>query len=634
MNSTFMGLEISRRGLMSHQQALNVTGHNISNAENKEYSRQRVVITSADPIYTPGLTRGENPGSMGQGSVVEIVERIRDSFIDDRIMTEKNQMGYWETRNSYIYQIEGVYNEPSDSSIRTKNDQLWIAWQELSKYPEQRSTREVVKEKAVSLSNEINNVFRQLDELQQNANREIALRVDTINTYAGDIRDLNVRILKAEAVGDQPNDLKDRRDALVEKLSSLVNVSVSRSDKDEVIVYVGSENLVQGEVLHRMKTRLNPENKGYYDVVWEKSEKPVYYSSGELKALVDIRDVVLRENINNINGLALNITDLTNEVHRDGFGKNGLTNVNFFREIPLSDKVDGSYDLDNDGMDDVTALFKVAGTTRLDASAAVGITGTLSFALNDESEERVQIDYTRTDTVNSIIKKINDAKIGMSAYIDHNGHFAIKATAAKDNDRKNFMIRYMEDSGQFLVGMTGILQRNGRDGAYDYREIGAMRQLAPDREHLTLTPRTNPASYIAVSKDIMLDVDSIAAGKGQDIDGTNDFNTPNGIGDGTNAIAIANLRHKNTMVESSSSFNDFYISLISKIGSQGEESKDRVENQEMLLKNLTNLRESVSGVNLDEEMSNMVAIQHGYNASARMISTISQMLDTIIKLGA
>jgi len=634
MNSTFMGLEISRRGLVSHQQALNVTGHNISNADNKEYSRQRVVITSADPLYVPGLSAGENPGSIGQGSVVSVVERVRDSFIDDRIVTEKNEMGYWEARNNYIYQIEGIYNEPSDSSIRTKNDQLWVAWQELSKYPEQRSTREVVKEKAVSLSNEINNVYRQLDELQQNSNREIALRVDTINTYARDIRDLNVRIVKAEAVGDQPNDLKDRRDALVERLSQLVNVSVSRSDKDETIIYVGSENLVQGEVMHEMKTKLNPDNKGFYDVVWAKSEKPVYYSSGEMKALVDIRDVVLRENINNINGLALNITDLTNEVHRDGFGKNGVTNVNFFREIQLSDKVDGSYDLNSDGMDDVTALFKVAGTTALDSSAAVGIAGTLTFALNDESDGRVQIDYNRTDTVNSIMKKINDSKIGVSAYLDHNGHFALKATAAKDNDKKNFMLRYMEDSGEFLVGMTGILQRSGRDGAFDYREIGALRQLAPDREHLTLTPRTNPASYIAVSKDIQLDVDSIAASKGEDIDGTGDYNTANGIGDGTNALAIANLRHKNTMVESTSSFNDFYISLISKIGSQGEEAKDRVENQEMLLKNLTNLRESVSGINLDEEMSNMVAIQHGYNASARMISTITQMLDTIIRLGA
>ena len=124
MNSTFMGLEIGKRGLQAHQQALHVTGHNISNAENKEYSRQRVVITAADPLYLPALNRGNSPGNIGQGGVVSIVERIRDTFIDDRIVTEKNVMGYWKTKNDFIYQIETVYNEPSEQSLRSRLDQL------------------------------------------------------------------------------------------------------------------------------------------------------------------------------------------------------------------------------------------------------------------------------------------------------------------------------------------------------------------------------------------------------------------------------------------------------------------------------------------------------------------------------
>ena len=145
MNSTFMGLEISRRGLMSHQQALHVTGHNISNAENEEYTRQRVSITSMDPIYVPSLSRAETAGQLGQGSVVAQIERVRNSFIDDRIVSEKNAMGYWNSKNDFIYQIEQVYNEPSDQSIRSKMDAFWESWQELSKYPETRATREVVK---------------------------------------------------------------------------------------------------------------------------------------------------------------------------------------------------------------------------------------------------------------------------------------------------------------------------------------------------------------------------------------------------------------------------------------------------------------------------------------------------------
>ncbi|MGL4370876.1 MAG: flagellar basal body rod C-terminal domain-containing protein, partial [Spirochaetota bacterium] len=333
------------------------------------------------------------------------------------------------------------------------------------------------------------------------------------------------------------------------------------------------------------------------------------------------------------NALAVNISDLVNEVHRDGFGRNGETNVNFFREMSLSDNTEGNHDMNGDGQVDVSAVFKIAGSNKVDASAAIGISGTLNFVTNDALEAPVQIDYAATDSVNTVIKKINDAKLGVAAYVDHNGQLALKATISGDDDRKNFMIRHMEDSGQFLVGLTGILRTSGAAGSFDYRRIDDIAKLTPSREHITLTPKYNPASYMAVSDAVLRDVDKIAAAKGKDIGSTGDFNTSHGIGDGTNALRIANLRHKNSMVDSAASFNDYYVSLIARIGSQGEEAKDRITNQETLLKNLTNLRESVSGVNLDEEMANMVAFQHGYSANARMISTFDKMLETIIRLG-
>lgn len=633
MNSSFMGIEISKRGLLSHQQALHVTGHNISNAENKEYSRQRVVITSADPLYVPALNRAETPGNIGQGGVVSIVERIRDAFIDDRIVAEKDVMGYWKSKNDFIYQIESVYNEPSDQSIRSRLDALWKGWEELSKYPEQRSTREVVKEKAVNLSNEVRHVYRQLYELQLNANRQIRMRVNQINLYARDVRDLNERILKAEALGDNPNDLKDRRDALIEKLSELADITVNRGDRDELMVYIGSENLVQGEILRPLEARMDQENKGYYTVVWKNTGTDVTVKGGELAGLLEIRDVILQQNINDINSFAINLVDLTNEVHRDGFGKRGETNVNFFRHISISDNVEGNHDLNNDGVYDITALFKVSGNNRLDASAAIGINGTLTFIRNDELESEMQIDYSGNDTVLSVIKKINDAKMGMVAYVNHNGQLALKATIARDSEKKNFIIRHMEDSGQFLVGLTGILKQSGQQGSFDYRRVDDIAKLLPDREHITMTPQLNPASYMGVSENVMNDVDLIAAAQGKIIGGAGDFNQSNGIGDGTNALRIANLRHKNAMIDANSTFNDFYISLISRVGSQGEEAQDRIRNQETLLKNLVNLRESVSGINLDEEMASMIAFQHGYNASARMIAIFDRMLDTIIRMG-
>ncbi len=634
MNSTFMGIEIGKKGMQSHQQALHVTGHNISNAANKEYSRQRVVITPADPLYVPALNRANTPGNIGQGAVVSIVERIRDAFVDDRIVAEKDVMGYWKTKSDSIYQVEIVYNEPSDQSIRSRLDELWKSWEELSKYPEERSTREVVKEKAVNLSNEVKHVYRQLYDLQQDMNRQIEHSVEQINMYARDLRDLNERILKAEALGDNPNDLKDSRDALIEKLSEIVNISVGRSDRDETIVYIDGENLVQGEIIRPLQAIYDPEKNGLFKVVWKDTGTSVGIKGGSLAALFDVRDKILRDNINDINAYAVNLTDLVNEVHRDGFGRNGETNVNFFNHMNISDNVEGNHDMNNDGIADVTAIYKVSGNNKIDASAAVGIRGTLTFATRDQFEAPVQIDYSESDTAYTIIKKINDAKLGVVSYINHNGEFAIKGTVADDSDKKNFMIRHIEDSGQFLVGMTGILKQSGIQGAFDYRRVNDIIKLLPDREHITITPKLNPAAYMAVSEAILYDVDKIAAAQGKDIGGTGDYNTGNGIGDGTNALRIANIRYKNAMIDANTTFNDFYTSLISQIGTQGEEASDRVKNQETLLKNLTNIRESISGINLDEEMSNMVAFQHGYNATARVIATFDKMLETIIRMGA
>lgn len=634
MNSTFMGLEIGKRGLQSHQQALQVTGHNISNAENKEYSRQKVVITSADPIYVPALNRGEQPGQLGQGSTVASVERIRDSFIDDRMVAEKNTKGYWKTKDEFIYQVETIYNEPSDQSLRSRMDAMWTAWQELSKYPEERATREVVKEKGVHLASEINGVFRQLYDLRENANKQVEQRVNEINIYASDIRDLNERIQKSEALGDSPNDLKDRRDALIEKLSNIVNVTVGRSDKDETIVYINGENLVQGPILRSLKVVKNPENNGMYDVVWKSTETPVSVKGGELYGLLEVRDVIMRQNLNDVNALAVNLTDLTNEVHRDGFGRRGETNNNFFSHLNISDDSEGNFDYNSDGVNDTTAIFKVAGGNKVDSSAAIGMSGTLTFAKNDQQNSISEIDYNAADTVNSVIKKINDAKLGVVAYVDHNGAFAVKATVAADADKKNFMIRHLEDSGQFLVGLTGVLKQSGQQGSFDYRRVNDIVKFLAQKEHITITPKFNPAASMAVAREIVEDVDKIAAAKGTDVGGTGDNNTSNGIGDGTNALAIASLRQKTSMVDTKSTFSEFYTALIGRIGSQGEEAKDRLENQTTLIKNLENMRQSVSGINLDEEMANMVAFQHGYNASARVISTMDKMLETIIRLGA
>ena len=135
MQSTFTGIEIGKRSLNAHNQGLITIGHNLANASTEGYSRQRVELGTMEPLYAPELNREETPGQIGQGVVIERIERVRDGLLEGRIVSESGLEGYWGSRDKYVLMLEQVHNEPSDSSVRTMMDRFWDSWQELSLRP-------------------------------------------------------------------------------------------------------------------------------------------------------------------------------------------------------------------------------------------------------------------------------------------------------------------------------------------------------------------------------------------------------------------------------------------------------------------------------------------------------------------
>lgn len=642
MGSTFGGLEIGKRGLSAHQAALNTTGHNISNADNPNYARQRVTLTTMDPLYDPSLNRAHTAGQIGQGASVQMIERVRDTFYDDQIIAVENKKNLWDAKQMYLEQMETIFNEPGDNTLRTVADNFWSAWQELANFPADMSHREVVVERANALTTRVADIYEKLDRLRNRANQEVITDVDKINGLAGQIRDLNERILKLEALGDMPNDLKDRRDAAVESLSKLADINVGRGDSDELFVFIGEQALVQGEIQRRLITEPDPANEGMAKILWEHNGRELILESGHLQGLLDMRDIAIKERIGNVDSFALNISDIVNEAHRDGFGLNGTTNNDFFDIRPLSNSANGAFqiqnasgnfDLNNDGTAEVTALFRVTGTNTLEPTKRIGVDGALTFFRNDEKNTPVRIDYSRDESLEQVIRRINDSDAGVVAYLNHDKQLALKADVAEqDGDsRTNFMIRHIEDSGELLVGYAGLLQSSGEAGAFDFRRLNELSKLRAPMQDLTLTPILHPAAYMKVSMDVAGDPASVAAGRGKDVGGTGDYNTPGGIGDGSNALIIAAaLKQGERMVGRETNAEEFYNALISKLGTESRTATDAALRLKDDLVSLGNFRQSVMGVSLDEEMSNMVQFQHSYNASARVISTMDQMLETII----
>lgn len=644
MGSTFGGLEIGKRGLVSHQTALNTTSHNISNADNPNYARQRVNMESMDPLYEPSLNRAQGPGQIGQGSMVTRIERVRDAFYDDQIIAATNGKTYWDAQQNYLVQMESIFAEPSDNTLRSLADKFWSSWQDLANYPSDNAHRAVVLERGNSLVTRIHDTHEKLQELRARANNEIVADVDRLNSLGSQVRDLNEKIMKLEALGDEPNDLKDKRDKVIEQMSEIANVRVGRGDRDEVFVFIGEQAFVQGEILRKLRADVDPANEGLARVAWDHNGRSVILGNGRLYSLLEMRDKKITERIDQINLFAVNLSDIVNEIHRDGFGLNGSTNRDFFNLKTLSPGANGNYqmqnakanvDLNGDGQAELTAVFRVTGTNSVDPNKKVGVDGTITLFRNDEDNTPVRLDYRRDQTLQEIIKKINDSEAGVVAYMNHDNQLALKAVNATDDRRTNFMIRHLEDSGELLAGYTGVLNSSGEAGAFDFRRINEIQKLRAPMQDIALTPNFHPAAQLSLSADIVKDPGSIAAARGRDAGGSGDYNTPNGAADGSNALIIAaSLKQDKKMFGHDETIEGFYNQLIAKLGTESRTAEDQAARQKENLTQLGNYRQSVMGVNMDEEMSNMVQFQQSYNASAKVINAMNEMIETLLRLGA
>jgi flagellar hook-associated protein 1 FlgK len=598
MLSTFSGIELGKKGLITHQAAINVTGHNVTNAETEGYSRQKVSLEVFDPLYIPGLTRENTPGQIGQGVQIEKILRARDMLLEDRILSEKNGLSYWKTLSDWIYQVELIHNEPSDKSIMHVLDKFWASWQDLANNPEELGSREAVRENGGALARHINYNFQALRALRDNVERAIEMRTEEINDLARQIAKLNEEILRSESTGDNPNDLWDKRDLLVERLSGFVDIRIGRSDQDEFIVFIGGKHLVQGKHFEQLMLERNPDNEGYSDIHWKVDGSLLNLRSGELKALLDTRDVEVKYQIDALDAFATSLMDLVNSMHRRGFGLNLRTGLNFFIDKPISANLLGDYDFDRDGFVDGTAVFRIAGNGIVDVEDVVGLQGTIT--LNDG----VSVDYTRTDTVADIVTRVNNAGADVKFFINGEGKLVVKS------DMPRLAISHLEDSGDFLVGYSGVLEASGGEGSFDSSEAGMAAAISGE---FMITPFIHPSSWISLDDRIANEVESIAASAGTDTDGDGIPDLSMGAGNGDNALSIAGIR-----------------SIIAGTGLRGEAAQGENENRDLIVENLTNLRKSISGVNIDEELVNLVKFQHGYAAAARFITKVDEMLDLLI----
>jgi flagellar hook-associated protein 1 FlgK len=628
MTSTFMGLEIGKRGVSAHEQALRVTGHNLTNVSTEGYSRQRVEFETFEPIYLPGLNREETPGQLGQGMVVSRVERVRDELLDAQIVANAGAEGYWESRDPYLRQVDALYLEVGDTSLRAKLDSFWDGWQELAENPSTNAPRAALIERAQSLIDGVHNRFSNLKQLQDKADMDIRLSVKRINDITKQIAALNETIQQVEAQGDLPNDLYDRRDLLVDGLSKIIGITIDRRDPDEFMIHIEGKILVQGGIGRQFSLERGIDTEGYAQISWEDTGDLLEpkRGSGSLSALLEMRDRTLNDEIQSLDNMAMNFVDLVNEAHRPGYGVNGRTGLDFWTERHFVTNEQGNYDRDGDGEYDSSYIFRINGTNRLEERAQIGLEGTISLSAAGEPGATVQIPYFAEDTVEDLITRINNSGADVVARLNREGVLSFKGTPTKNKTDPDFVIRHIEDSGRFLEGYAGLLAASGPEGAYDWGQVDAVNALSGGALSYSTAPVAHPSGWIEINPILTKDPTSIASGYGEN-------GRPANPGNGEAALAIAALNNTKVMVGAHSTFGEYFADAVGQIGILHEQSIKELATHQGIMKHLRDMRQSVAGVNIDEELSNMIKYQHGYAASARFMSTVNSMLDIVMRLG-
>ncbi len=561
MSSIFAIFDIGVRAMYAQQTALQITGQNISNANNENYVRQRAELKEATPFNAV-------PGQLGSGVSIEQIIRIKDDFTDYQLQKENQNLGYLDEKNNILEQLENIFSEPSDNGLNSVISGFYDSLHDLSNYPENFSSRVMVREQGLTLCDSFNNTIDKINELKSNINENIVFKVDEINAITADIADLNNQISRAEVGGIQnANDLRNQRDALVRKLCEMGDIFVQEGDDNLLYVQLGDTIIVSGVHQIELKAQTDPENN--VGIVSGDSNKNVKISNGSLKALFDTRDDVLDKYIDDLNTLARSIITELNDVHTGGIG------LTMYQSATAENgAISSTVPLANAGYD-----FPVNG-----GSFTISL---YDSARNLKSETKITINPF-SDTLNDIAAKIN-AISGLNATISSDNKLSIATSNPTDQ------FSFLGDS----------------DGAKDtsnFLQAAGLNTFFKGKD----------ASSITLADYIINDVNKIATGKST------------APGDNSNIIEMIGTR--DIAFVDGAKPEDFFSSMIGDLGVERQVTIKRSETQQLILSSLEDRFQSQSGVSFDEEAINLIKYQRGYQAAAKFIQVMDGLINSLIQL--
>ncbi|NLI78328.1 MAG: flagellar hook-associated protein FlgK [Candidatus Riflebacteria bacterium] len=662
MRATFFGLEVGKRAILTQRAAMDVTSHNIANANTEGYARQRAVLSATNPWCLPSFNAPVTGQQLGTGVEATKIESLRDLFIDERIVRETSTLKENEIGNDLMKEVEAILNEPNEDTVRSMLDKFWAAWEDLSISPSLSELRANLTESAesvIAFFKDLDDRLRNLQGTPDHASEgsienQIEDTVTQANTLIDQIAAANVDIETAELADGKANDLRDRRQKLVEELSKLLEIDTDWDSKGHLRVRAGSELLVDhSQSFHLFVVQKDADLPNTVSVEGdypELSDKPEV-------ATVALSHTADRRNIT----LAVEQTAQAHEVHTylSFFPLNG--SLAQFGVTSGTVTINGrryTIDAEHTTMEDLALMFD-SGNLNIDSRINEGGQLVLTSALTGTANA-----MTFENGTSNLFTVLNlqTSRKAQDAVFTFGGDRYVSASNVV-RDLVPGAVLELRSAGLAHLDLRPIITGGRLKGLLEVRD-GNIHQLRDrlDKMAWTLATEVNDAhrqgfgldgvsgrnffkllvsddpnqpykdamKNLALEDHITNDLNTIAAAGGTLENPTDRLPTYNGDGDGSNAIKIAQIKHKGWFNNGKDSFNEFYGEIVTQVAVESQTYERQYTYTSDLMTQLDSSRQSLSGVSLDEELTNLLKFQHAYNAAAKAISTVDAMLDKII----
>jgi flagellar hook-associated protein 1 len=594
MTSPFFSLNIGASALRADQTLVDIANQNIANASTPGYSRQAADVKASLAYPIPTFNNGGIVGQLGSGVEIAQVTRARDAFIDYQLRGQLTSQGRWDARRDALKQVESLSNEPSSdglSSLLTKYSQ---AWQEVANSPSDSAVRASLIEQGKSVADAFNNQSQQLFTQQRDLDQQVSLAVTDVNNYADQIAKINLQISQVETAGMRANDLRDQRDQLLNKLSQLVKINYTESSEGSVSVYVGNRQLVDRNVAYALQA-VTPTGQKFAQVQWASDGAAVNLQDGRIQGLLESRDQLVQGQLDRLNTLAGRIIESVNSLHTAGVGLDGQTGVKFFDGTDAATMSVDPELLGADGTQHIAAA-------RMTVTPATPPSTTATY------------DWAQGDSSNAVA-------------------LGELANAVTQRDTSN-------DAAANVLRPGNVLSTSGTPATV----MGVDLSSAPPATTFVLSGLT----YDAASGTATLNTGSgsvtatvtagSVAGSGTPptlqaitLDAGSFKVTLQASASASISNVLANLNSTTFATQSArSTIGDEYSQQVAALGVDSSTAQSQSNSQQVLITQLTNQQQQTSGVSLDEETTNLIQYQHAYQAAARVISVVDQMLDTLI----